>query len=87
MRVAEGQKKNLLGAVSDLKQDAAAEGGAADKGGKAKLFGGRWKKAAASSGGGEQGGGNKSIFGGRWKKPSSPATASPAPVDSEAGAK
>ena len=74
----------MVGAASDLKQDAAAEGGATDK---AKLFGGRWKKAAASSGGGEQGGGNKSIFGGRWKKPSSPATASPAPVDSEAGAK
>ena len=31
-----------IGAASDLKQDAAAEGGATDK---AKLFGGRWKNS------------------------------------------
>jgi hypothetical protein len=72
-----------MGAVSDLQQDAAA--GGEEKGGKAKLFGGRWKKAGAAAGGAEEGG-NKSIFGGRWKKPAGPAGASPAASAADAGA-
>ena len=78
--VAEGQQKNLLGAVSDLQQSAGGSEG--NTGGKAKLFGGRWKKAgAAAAAGGEAEGGTKSIFGGRWKKPSAPAQAPPMPID------
>jgi len=71
------QKKNLMGAVSDLQQD--AEGGGGGGGGKAKLFGGRWKKKGNDASAEDQaGGGGKSIFGGRWKKPSPGAAATAA---------